>query len=230
MRGRVAALAAAFVFSAGVAQAAIIDISGGDKTLDDVVGNQFIVGDKLFTITSFTSASFAGDQIFIVPYIAGDPQMGRGFDLTGAFQDFVRGDALVSEFALEYTVEIVDDPAYSDYWIVDNRLIFNGNAGGASGSFCRVDESVVDFMTGALIGQKSVFDIVRDPRETQLEDLLEFDPVKKLQIVKNAKFYAATDCCDATASFIRQSFSQVPEPGGIALVGLGALFVARRRR
>ena len=119
---------------------------------------------------------------------------------------------------------------YDDYWIVDNRLVFNGNAGGANGSFCRVDESVFDFMTGALLGQKSVFDIVRDPRETQLEDLLEFDPLKKIQVVKNAKFFAVTDCCDATASFIRQSFSQVPEPGGFVLLALGGLIAARRRR
>ena len=232
----------ALATAAGSAHAGmmLVDISGG-VALSEVVGNQFRVRDKLFTIQSFSSPpnQFDASQLTILPFVAGNPLAGIGFDITGAMQDFVRGDELISDFTLEYTVEIVDDPGTpdvdeSEWFITDNTLSFNGTSGGEPGSLVRVNETVFNFETGELIGQKEVFDIVRESdgvQETQLQDMLEFDPIRKLQIVKDVELFAATDCCDATISFIRQSFSQIPTPGTATLLaGAGLGLTARRRR
>lgn len=238
MYGKLCACCA--LVAASCASADLIDITGG-VPLSDVIGNQFRVGDKLFNITTFSSPpnQFDPTQITIIPYQAGNPLAGRGFDLTGAFQDFVRGDASISEFNLQYTVEIVDDPNTPEnealtHFIVDNILTFNGNSGGNPGSFARVDESVFDFESGLLLGQKSVFDITRESdgmNEQQLQDMLLFAPIKKLEINKDVKFFASTTCCDASASFIRQSFSQIPTPGaGVLALTSGVVLLSRRRR
>jgi len=44
------------------------------------------------------------------------------------------------------------------------------------------------------------------------------------------KFFANPNSGTATASVVRQTFSQVPTPGSVALVALGGLVAARRRR
>jgi len=231
----------ALAATAGSSQAGVtlVDITGG-VALSEVIGNQFRVRDKLFTITSFSSPpnQFDPSQLTILPFVAGNPLAGIGFDITGAMQDFVRGDEFISDFTLEYTVEIVDDPDTtnvdeSQWFITDNTLSFNGTSGGEPGSLVRVNETVFDFDTGELIGQKEVFDIVREAdgtQMTQLQDMLEFDPITKLQVVKDVELFAATTCCDATISFIRQSFSQIPAPGTATLLAGAGLGMAIRRR
>jgi uncharacterized protein (TIGR03382 family) len=55
------------------------------------------------------------------------------------------------------------------------------------------------------------------------------DGYRAFEVNKDLKFFAGNDTGFATASFVRQEFSQIPSPGALALVGLGGL-VARRRR
>lgn len=222
----------------------VAELPQSGVTLDQLIGGQFRVRDKLFTITSFSTPtqgpSFDPASFNITPFVAGNPFNGIGFDINGPIQDLVRGDAFISDFTLQYTVEIVDDPntaidesdPSNGYAIVDNRLNFNGTAGGEPGSLVRVVEDVFNFETGELIGQKEVFDIIRGEgdEDTQLEDFLEFDPLTKISVVKDVEAFAATDCCDATISFIRQSFSQVPSPGGVAVLGAMGFTASRRRR
>ncbi|NBQ88780.1 MAG: PEP-CTERM sorting domain-containing protein [Betaproteobacteria bacterium] len=61
---------------------------------------------------------------------------------------------------------------------------------------------------------------------------MDFSPngYRAFEVNKDIKFFANGDEDFATASFIRQEFSQVPAPGAIALMGLGGFAAMRRRR
>lgn len=226
MREPIAALAiTALLAGAGSALADpnLVDISQPGTTLQDVIdgGGHFQVADKRFMITDFFSVAFNASEIGISPLDFG--MDGIGFRLSDAWADFP-GDPTPSDFTLSYMVEIVNRPA--DWLIIDNRLIFDGFATGP-GSFARVDETVLDD-TGALVGEKSVF--ANGDGTRQLEDLLDFpDGYRKLNIVKNAQFFAPLPDGTAGASVIDQTFSQIPAPGA-ALFGVAAGLVAVRRR
>ncbi len=235
-----AGLAAGLVL-AGLSQSAsaIITLNNGDSvSLSTLLApgsdRKFQVFDKIFTVESFTSNQFVSSQITVVGFAHTTNPFEYGFDLTGGFGDASPGDGIIHEFNIQYTVEIAEPWLSQGYRITDNHLIFNGNASGAPGSFARVDETVIDPITGVPIGQKSVFDIVNasGPNSTQLFDELIFGPpgYTILEINKDVKFLAVTEGSTASASFIRQSFSQIPTPGAAALLGMGGLLVVRRRR
>lgn len=218
---------------------AIIVLNNGDQvSLDSLLApgsdRKFQVYDKIFTVESFTSNQFVPSAITVVGFHHPTNPLEFGFDLTGGFGDSSPGDGIIHEFNLQYTVEIAPPFVALGYRIYDNHLVFNGNATGAPGSFARVDETVLDPITGAVIGQKSVYDIVTDTGAnlTQLSDDLIFGPpgYTMLEINKDVKFLAVTPGSTASASFIRQSFSQIPAPGVTVLLGLGGLLAARRRR
>lgn len=220
-------LTAVLVMAAGASPsvASPVDISQPGTTLQDVIdgGGQFLVVDKLFTVTDFFSVAFNASEIGISPLDFG--LAGRGFRLSDAWADFP-GDQDPSDFTLSYMVEIVNRP--SDWAIIDNRLIFDGFATGP-GSFARVDETVLDD-TGALVGEKRVF--ANGDGTTQLEDQLDFPlpGYRKLNIVKNAQFLAPLPDGTAGASVIDQTFSQIPAPGAALLGVAGGLVALRRRR
>jgi uncharacterized protein (TIGR03382 family) len=115
------------------------------------------------------------------------------------------------------------------------KSVFNGSSGGA-GSFSRVDESIFDVDNNQFLGQLSVFDIAGDPQQTQLEDYADYCLLNQgmgyraFEVNKDMKFFAALESGFATASFIRQEFSQIPAPGAIALLGAAGLVGSRRRR
>ena len=115
------------------------------------------------------------------------------------------------------------------------KSVFNGSAGG-EGSFARVDESVFDLDNNVFLGQLSVWDIAGPPQDTKLEDYVDFCDLygsqgyRAFEVNKDLKFFAATDNGFATASFIRQEFSQIPSPGALALLGVSGILARRRRR
>jgi uncharacterized protein (TIGR03382 family) len=53
---------------------------------------------------------------------------------------------------------------------------------------------------------------------------------RTFEVNKDLKFFAAEESGFATASFIRQEFSQIPAPGALALLGAAGLVGSRRRR
>jgi hypothetical protein len=53
---------------------------------------------------------------------------------------------------------------------------------------------------------------------------------RKLEVNKDMKFFAAHVNDTATASFIRQEFSQIPTPGAISLLAVAGMAAGRRRR
>jgi len=229
-------IGAAMLCAAPAAHASIVDISVPGTTVQDVFdgGGKFRVGDKLFHFDNYFSVAFDAASIGISPLDFGDA--GRGFRLSDSWVD-PPGDNLSSDFTLSYSVEIVDDPDTPDIdegknksiVIVDNRLIFDGFAGGP-GSFSRVDETL-ELSDGSFFGAKEVFALGNGT--AQLEDFLEWDEmlgIRKLNVIKDAEFFAPTPDGFAGASFIDQTFSQVPAPAGATLAGLAGLAALRRRR
>src|SRR5690349_13538045 len=100
------ALAAAAAIGALSSQsrADIIDITQPNVHLSAVLGNQFIVGDKLFTVAAngFASSRFAASNITISALSGASP----GFRLGGTFND-APGDNTGSEFVLSFRVEVL---------------------------------------------------------------------------------------------------------------------------
>lgn len=236
--GVIAAASASMSLWAPTARAIVVLNNGDSVSLTSLLAagsdRKFRVFDKIFTIESFTSNQFMPSQVTVVGFTHPTNPLEVGFDLTGGFGDPTAGDGIVHEFNTQYTVEIAPPFIPLGYRITDNHLIFNGNATGGPGSFARVDETVINPITGAVIGQKSVFDIVNaaGPNSTKLFDELIFGPpgYTILEINKDVKFFAATPGSTASASFVRQSFSQIPTPGASALLILGGVAALRRRR
>lgn len=226
--------AVALALAAGSAQAIFVLGNGDSRPLTDILNSsdrKFQVGDKVFTVLTYNSSSLPASGVAIQGFIASNPLSGIGFDLTGGFGD-VPGDTNITDIIFRYTVEI--DPTFyaNGYRLVDTALIFNGNATG-TGSYSRVDESIINYDNNTLLGTRQVYDIAGPPPSTRREDgqnLPGTAGYRKLEIVKDIQFFAVGANGTATASFVRQSFSQIPSPGGATLCGVAGLIMLRRRR
>ena len=233
--------ASAALAAAGSAQAVIVLGNGDSISLSAVLATadrKVMIDDKLFTFESYSSSVFEANELTIIGFISanGSPGMRNvGFDLTGPFGDGSPGDGHVHEANLQYTVEVQADAYARGIRLCDVKSVFNGSAGG-EGSFARVDESVFDLDNNVFLGQLSVWDIAGPPQNTRLEDYVDFCDLygsqgyRAFEVNKDLKFFAATDNGFATASFIRQEFSQIPSPGALALLGVSGILARRRRR
>lgn len=235
-RAFVALAVAGLAALSGSAHAAITLGNGQSVDMATILNSndrQVIIGDKLFTFLSYTSSQFSPATTSISGFIANNPLDGIGFDITGGFGDVVPGDQNLSEFNIRYTVEILPSFVQQGYRIKDIALLFNGNATG-EGSFARVDETVFDALAPSgqnLLHQLSAFSIAG--QQTVLQDYRDFSPANylKLEVNKDVKFFSVTPGSTSSASFVRQSFSQVvPAPGAGALLGLAGVAAFRRRR
>jgi hypothetical protein len=222
---------------AGTAQGIVVLGNGDSVNLAALIGPNsdrvFCVGDKLFTLESVTTTSFNPADFTIIGFIAGTPGLlpNIGFDITGPFGDGSPGDMSVHEFNIQYSVEVKPEFFAQGIRIKDASLTFNGSSSG-DGSFARVDETIFDFDTNTLLNQLSVFDIAGPPQVTRLQDSIDYLPnsYRKLEVNKDMKFFAAHVNDTATASFIRQEFSQIPTPGAISLLAVAGMAAGRRRR
>jgi hypothetical protein len=231
MKKIIAAVLVSVAGLAGTATAQLVDISQPNTTLAQVLGRQFIVGDKLFTMpaNAFGSANFNASQIFISPVTTPNPNVGVGFRLTGAFNDAPGGAG--TDFVLSYSIEILPQFIAQGLRFTDAQLRFNGSATG-NGSFARVDETVMN-ANNQILGNHSVWAI--GGGTTRLDDhFLSVRGLTKLNLVKDVQFFANGSTGTAAASFVDQVFSQVviplPTTGALAAAGLGALAIRRRRR
>jgi hypothetical protein len=212
--------------AAATASAEIIDITLPNTRLSAVIGNQFMVGNQLFTVGAggFQSAQFNAADIFISPVINGDPLTGQGFRLFGAWNGIP--NAAASRFILTYDVDLTPEAIAQGNRFNLATLRFNGTATGA-GSFARVDESVgtnegaFDTLTVSAFGEGS----------STLQDAGAVANLTHMRLITDAQFLAVGASGTAGASFIDNSFGQfiIPAPGAAVLLGMG-LVMARRRR
>lgn len=202
---------------------------GSDRTV--------YIDDKKFVFESYASQHFRLEDITLVGFISlngnGHGFRNVGFDLVGGFAD-TPGDAQVSEANLQYSVEVNPEAYAWGLRLCDVRATFNGGVSGA-GSFARVDESVFDIDANQFLGQLSVYNLAGPPLEQKLVDYKDFceinpDGYRAFEVNKNFKFFSPTANGTASASFIRQEFSQIPAPGALALLGLAGAVGSRRRR
>jgi uncharacterized protein (TIGR03382 family) len=204
--------------------------AGSDRTV--------YIDDKKFVFESFASAHFQLQDITLIGFISlngnGHGFRNVGFDLAGGWGDTTPGDDNISEANLQYTVEVNPDAYEWGLRLCDMKATFNGDASGI-GSYARVDESVFDLDTNTFLGQLSIYDFYGPPQEERLVDYRDFceqnpDGFRALEVNKDFKFYAQDENHFASASFIRQEFSQIPAPGALALLGLAGAVGSRRRR
>jgi hypothetical protein len=223
---------------AGSASASVVVLGNGDAIiLQDLLdaGGQFIVEDKLFTIDSWQTDVFLSTNISVIGFVSQNTnQFGLynvGFDIVGPFGDGTPGDTQVHEGNLQYTVEVLPQYYQQGVRIHDARLTFNGSAGNP-GSFARVDETMIDLDTNTFLSDLEVFYNAGNPPQFDLSDDVIFDlpGYRALEVNKDMKFFSPTAEGFATASFIRQEFSQIPAPGAFALLGAAGLAARRRRR
>ncbi len=228
---RVIGLAAGLAVSAASAAHGVMVLNNGDAVSLAAILNsndhKVAIGDKLITFGSYTSETFPAAGISVTGFIATNPLDGIGFDLTGGFGDVNTADALPSTFHLSYTVEI--DPVFlgRGYRLKDIALVFNGGSNGA-GSSAGVHEAV---SATTPVGTLDVFAIAGGA--SQFQDFHNFSPTSFVSFGVNTDgtFLAGPNGGSASASFIRQTFSQVvPTPGAAALLAFGTLAGARRRR
>jgi hypothetical protein len=195
--------------------------------------HQVNIGDKVFTFNNYSSSQFPIASVFISGYIAANPNDGIGFDITGGFGDLSPGDISASTFHIDYGVAVNSASLALGYRIKDMALVFNGAASGGA-SYSRVIENVSDPFgpPGNTVG--SLTATVVPGGQTTQQAFLDFSPAtySQLTVSKDVQFFAFSPGDFASASFIRQSFSQriIPGPGSVALLGLGAMLVVRRRR
>lgn len=230
--------AIAIAAAAGSAQAVFVLENGGQVSLAAVLDSNdrsFQIGDKLFTIVTYTSAALPATTLTVTGFISFNPLDGIGFDLTGGMGD-QPGDTDIADINLKYTVEVLPDAYDAGFRIKDVGLAFNGAASG-DGSYSRVDESIFDFfgVPGLnLLDTRAVFANAGPPATAQLQDFADLpNPTvgyRKLEIIKDIQFQAVGANGTSSASFVRQSFSQIPTPGGSLLAGVAGLILVRRRR
>ena len=208
---------------------------GSDRTV--------YINDKVFVFESASSAHFQLRDITLAGFIANSPNSSGfrniGFDLLGGFGDALPGDGVISEMNLQYHVSVADAEYEQGVRLCDARLTFNGSCYGI-GASSRVDETIWDFDTNNLLGGLAVYDNFGPPRDSRWEDYRDFcanngdmnggpNGFRAFEVNKDLKFLAPGEHDAASASFIRQEFSQVPAPGAIALLGVAGLMGRRRR-
>lgn len=198
------------------------------------------IDDKLFTFKAFTSSAFRSADVTVVAYVSTTTnQWGLhnvGFDIRGQFGDSTPGNGSAAEMNLQYTVEVLDEWYTRDVRLCDTHLGFDGQAGG-TGSFARVDETVLDLDLNRYLGNLSAWDNAGPPRSTRLTDAVDFcdrygtSGYRAFEVNKDIKFLATAGGF-SQASFVRQEFSQImaPGPGAVALLGIAGMLGARRRR
>lgn len=231
---------AAAVITAGVAvsgtvSAAPIDLTNPatSATIATILAQpgpdagKFIVFDKLFVIKNFTPAVGSPDafQAANVTVVGRDNGIdGAGFRLLGQWAD-VPGNADAFGFVFNYNVTVL--PAYQalGYKITGVNLAFNGFASGP-GSVASVDETI--FQGASFVDNARV--VAVDGPNDDLDDTRAVPETTTLNAIKDFKLFAPTPGGVATASFIEQTFRQVPTPGASLLLAAGLGVFARRRR
>jgi hypothetical protein len=211
------------------ATADVIDITVPGTTLQQVIGNQFLVGNHLFTLgtNAFNSTAFTASQIFITPVLNADPLTGAGFRLSSAFGDPPGGGN--STFTLAYTVDMTAAAQAQLYRFDRADLRFNGSSSGA-GAISQVSEQLASQQEGAL-GTLNVFNNVGTLPVFQDGTTFASNTLLRLNVTDDGEFNAG-EIGTSSASFMDFSFGDrlIPAPGVLTILAGAGVLVLRRRR
>ena len=213
-------------------------------SLSELIGHAFLVDDKEFFITSFDSTTIDPTTILVLPVNLGLSAI--GFDLVGAFgisDDDNGGLGGTIGFTLAYTVDVLTP----GFLIEDANLAFDGFAEGGDDDGTPGDDDamatiteVIKTLGGGQLATLGTFAMSgMDDQDWVMIDKAFFAPQTSISVLKTVLLFADEDDMPpyppfddngASMTFIRQTFSQIPAPGALALLGVAGLAGGRRRR
>jgi hypothetical protein len=201
-------------------------------SIDPSQGGSIICGDKIFynfhNVTQSatgTGSLVALDQIFVDCIVGGPNNDEHGIRFSSS--EWVIAGIGAYDLGLDFMVKRVDGLPL----IHDNTLEFTGGIDGDAETY--IAENVRDHSNDDDLADKLVF---ITPTGSQTSDHKIFThPAAILDISKDFQMASHNDNSRVFVSHFDQTFSQiVPEPGSIAMVGVGLLGVlgmaARKRR
>jgi hypothetical protein len=214
------------------------------EMLEEQYDNILPVGDKIFSNFEIVAQANGGaltplkSDILVQGFVIDELNLSLQFILNG----FSAAAGQSADIFLTFMVEV--SPDYPDLFIKDVGMRLNGvsatGTGLVSASEQVTDGPTVDLNSNilanldtsrqdnlALDQLEDHYDWTVPNAENNFEPL---DAVKKIWVTKDIQVNAGTDGSASLSGFV-QSFSQVPEPTTMAMMGLGslALFGCRRR-
>jgi hypothetical protein len=232
------ALAIGACLAVSSASAALIDLTpaGGNGTvsatailLADLIANpadSIVVGDKIFTGFGYSGTGDMPTASLVNVLGLRDSAGNWGLRFQGSFLDLPGGGNSDAHISFMVEVSPQADPVTP---IIDAHLSISGTGVAGDESAFIVDETLSNGTTL----EAFVTTIGPGAQQNKLTDAKTFAPVTKLNVVKDILAIAAAgSSLPSRGTVIDQSFSQVPEPSSVALVGLSSLALAgiRRRR
>jgi hypothetical protein len=202
--------------------------AGESINLATVINNGLSVqiGDKVFGDFAFTYNDFGAPDVDLVSSNINVKALANDVGFGLEFQEpLIAVNTKTKDVTFQYTAEVA--PEYSNL-ISDIHLLITGSAGGiGSGT---VNEVVFnDGFNGTQVGQVGAY--VANPTSVK-ESSNNIAPVVKLWVQKDVAVsgHSGGPGSFATITILDQTFSQIPEPSTVLLVGLGLLGVVALKR